>query len=914
MDFSLSAMARVGLQSLPMVRLSRWLLILLPLFFSGGRLLAASSAENRAFNAASNAFKLESWAYAERSFGDFVRRFPKSQRVAEAILFQGEARFQLHQYDGAIVLLSTNQARAGTWGDEYLYWMAQAQVLSTNYHEAAGTFARLVEAYPDSARRLEACVEEAAAFAKLEEWPRVIELLQQTSGVFQQTVRAGPASEWTAHGFLLLGEAHLAQKNSSEAEGALQSLNSQTLSGGLEWRRQYLQCRLQVADGQLMEALAGTTNLIALADTEDRRSESVAFKAGVLERLNRFDEAIAAYKANLGPDISADRQREALLKITDLSLAQTNSAEAITNAITNLDHYVSDFPESPAADVALLTLGELQLKQYAASLATNSAGPATNVLPQALARLDSLLNSFPNSPFAGKALLDKGWCLWTEGFDTRSAATNTIAESEEAFRLAAQRLPLSEDQAMARFKWADAQFVLKDFAGAITNYSFIGGNYDAVPEVKARLLEPALYQTVRTALEDGDMNSATSALQKILDLFPDGFAGDRCLFLSGEGFARRQDTARARELFADFERRFPGSPLLPEVRLAVARTYEQEKKWMEAIGNYNGWISTFTNGSALPQAEFCRARDNYMAGQQANALMLFTNFVAQFRTNELAPQAQWWIGDYYFNLGDFLSAEKNYQLLFQNWPKSELAYQARMQAGRAAVARQNFTDAIFYFTNLTLNPDCPPRLQVQATFAYGDALVSQVSTNKTADWNDAIGVFNHILLNYGTNEHTVPAWGMIGKCYLQLAARDPAKYDDAVTNYQRLIESPHADIAARSQAAVGLGIIAEKQAEQKNGTGQNARDLYARALNNYMDVLVGNNLRDGETRNPYWVKEAGLGAARMAEKLQDWTQAVKIYKRLDELLPVYHATWESKQLKAEEQKRQAQEHQPHEKN
>ena len=112
------------------------------------------------------------------------------------------------------------------------------------------------------------------------------------------------------------------------------------------------------------------------------------------------------------------------------------------------------------SDLALLTLGELRLKEYAALRAggakTEKPEPlaaSTNLLQQALSHFDRIINVFTNSEFFGKAHLDRGWCFWAQG---------RIPESKAAFQIAAERLPVSEDQAVARFKLADAQYEQKD--------------------------------------------------------------------------------------------------------------------------------------------------------------------------------------------------------------------------------------------------------------------------------------------------------------------------------------------------------------------------------------------------------------------------------------------------------------------
>ena len=902
-----------------MVRLRRCLFIVLTLISSGGPVFAASSAENRAFNAGASAFKIESWEYAEKKFGEFVQKYPKSPRAAQAILFQAEARYHLNRFADAIGLLSANRNLAGGYWDEYLYLIAQAHFQNTNYEAAADVFADLIRDCPDSGKRLAASIGEATALGRLGEWPQAATLLQETNGVFQQAAASAPANEFVIWGYLILGEAQLAQRNFSEAEATLELLGKQTLDPELSWRREYLRGRLLLAKGPAEEALQSASNLLAvvgaLAPTLRTNAppadagvpaayagvpsgsllaESWAFRAAILEQLSRLDDAIAAYGNNLVANAPVDQQRRALLKIAELNLAQNKTA----SAIHTLEDYLKQHPYSDAADMAELAMGELLLKQYAAAIKTNRAdaspapgATATNLIAQALDRFDLLLKSYSNSPLAGKALLDKGWCYWADG---------DIVRSEEAFRSAAGRLPpFSEDQAVARFKWADAQFLRTNFPGAIRNYTFVVTNYSLLPEARQRLIEPALYQIVRAALTN-DMHAATEAMRTILDEYPDGFAGTNGLFLVGQGYLRQKDPAGARTVFADFEARYPASALLPEVRLAVARSYEQEENWDAAISQYAGWISRFTNHAELPRAEFSRAWDSYRAGQETNALVLFTNFTARFPADELARRAQLWVADFYFRQGDYQKAEGNYQLVFQdtNWPPSELTYLAQMMAGQAAVARLSYKDAIGYFTGLTSNSNCPPELVARALVAYGDAEMNLDTdeTNRVAHLNEAIRIFKQILQISATNQFAADALGKIGNCYLQWAAKDPAKYADAADYYQQVAGSPYASVTARSQAKVGLGRVTEGMAGQKSGAEQAA--LLKQALEYYLDVFIyQNDLRDGEQPDLFWVKEAGLKAARLAESMQEWKTAYDIYRQLETSFPPWSSILEPRILK-----------------
>src|SRR5205814_1562396 len=99
----------------------------------------------------------------------------------------------------------------------------------------------------------------------------------------------------------------------------------------------------------------------AFASASGRRhlqAESVLLHAGILEELGQFDEAARAYESNLAGDLPVEQRRQALLKIIELAQRQNQAA----GAAARLEKFLAQYPDDPAADAALLTLGELHLK------------------------------------------------------------------------------------------------------------------------------------------------------------------------------------------------------------------------------------------------------------------------------------------------------------------------------------------------------------------------------------------------------------------------------------------------------------------------------------------------------------------------------------------------------------------------
>ncbi len=877
-----------------MTKLRQLLVCALLLVFTSGLAPAALfGGEKKLFESASESFRLGLWERAEKDFSEFLDKYSKSERVPEVLLLQAQSQFKQGRYAAAITLLSARQADAGQLSDQFVYWTGEAQFQSTNYPAAAATFARLARDFPNSSRRLEACVNEAVAWTKLDEWARAVELLQNPNGVFQQASRENPDSEFAARGQLLLAEAQVMQKDLPAAEAALKVIEGRQLKPELDWQRWYLAVRIQLGQGNLPAALQISSNLIEVAKATQRRefvAESVILRGGILEKLNRRDEAITVFQQNLSTNVPVASQRQALLKITDLLLAQNQSLAAGEM----LKKFLNQFPKSPAADLALLTLGELYLKEGARQLRTNGVaknGLGTTNLSEALGYFDRMSAAFSESAYVGRAQLGRGWCFWLDG---------KMPEATEAFRRASDRLPPSEDLAVARFKLGDALFAQTNYAGALENYRFVATALADVPGVGEQLGAPALYQMLRASLELKDSANANNAMERILQAQPTHPLAQSSVLLNAQGLVDMNHPDEARVEFEKFIALYPDSDRRPEVELALARTAEQKGDWLDAVGRYDDWLARYSTNQLAARAEFGRALANFRAGRETNAYQMFTNFVAQFATNELAPQAQWWVADYHYRQDDFADAEKGYKTLFQSWPTSDLAFQARMMAGRAALGRQGYSDAIGHFTKLTSDTNCPLDLRVQAAFAYGGAemLLDSGETNRADNFKLAIQVFGTIPQLVPATDQAAQALGEIGKCYFQLGALDAGNYDKAADAFQELLGSTAASASTRSQARVGLALVAEAQARPRNDAEKTT--LLKQARDYYLDVFLEKDLREGEKSDLFWLKKAGLEAARLTETLQEWPQAVSLYRRLQELLPPLKDSLEKKIERAQE--------------
>jgi TolA-binding protein len=869
------------------------LLILFALVFGAGQLGAASRME-KAYTSAVAAFNDGIYDRAEAELTRFIEDYKNSGYVAEAILLNGQAQYKQGKFTEAIATLSAPEGDWGKLADQYAYWQAESKFARGDFEGAASTFTNLAARFPDSPLCLTAVVEAAAAYERLGDWPQLTGLLSATNGVFGKMAAQDSANELVARGRLLLARAEFIQNEFTAARVTLSLLDARALSPDLDWQRSSLLCQVELGANNLSAALAESTNLMAEARQQkdaapQRLAESLALRATILERMRLWPEAAADWQQNITNSTTpANWRQQAILKLADNAVAQNN----LTNAMSRLVAFLAQFTNSPATDLAVLTLGELNLRAFVASPAE------TNYAATALAAFNQLLaTNAAATDLAGKAYLDRGWYYWLAATNADPVLTGqNLTNSLQDFRSAAQRLPLSEDLAVAKFKVGDVLFALQDYSGARESYQSVMKEFANWPRVMESLGDRALYQVVRTSVKLGDKTAAEQAMKQLIDRFPASELGDNAELLLGEGLSEMNSSTNAIATFNDFAQRFPDSPLRPQAELDVAKTYERSGDWASAIASYQNWLTAFPTNDLRPQAEYALGWAEFKAGNETNALAQFTGFVTNFPADPLAPLAQWWVADYYFRLSgtNYAEAEKDYEYLFQNtnavWRSSALFYPAQLMAGRAAAGRLGFQDAAKYFsdaanslTQLMGETNRTPQLEslaTQALFAYGSVLMRWDSpdTNRPfLNFEKAADVFASLAQKYPTNELGALALSELGDCNLQIGA-----FDAATNAYGQVVNSPFASAGLRSRAQVGLGRVLEKMAEAAAPAQRDS--LLKAALNDYLDVLFENNLREGETADAFWTKKAGLSVLPLMTTLKIGN-VDKTIDRLEQLLP-----------------------------
>ncbi len=850
--------------------------------------LHAQTVESAAFLAASKAFQDHFYERADKELGGFLLRFPNSVHASEAQLLQAQSRHQLRMFDGAYDLLNRGLPKAGSLGDQFLLLMGETQMARGDFEGAAANYGRLYRDYPMSPLGLGASYSQALAQYRKKDLPVAMDLLSNPQGEFRK-ISQGLTNDTVAMGYLLLGRIAIIQNETERARQALQALSTWKLSDNLDWERYDLLARVDLAAGKASDALSFTTNALRaseLSRSATMKADTLALRGEIFRRLGRLNEALEAYDAVAqSTNMPASQLRQAALQGAELLLSQGKS----TNAITRLENFLTAHPLEEGADLFHLKSGELQLEAWR----SGSNKTQTTFLIKARTHFDAIIFQLTNSTLSGNALLGKGWTYWE---DSRLPLLNRMVEAQKAFQAAAERLPRSEDRALAHYKVADTLFQQAQFSSAVTNYQLVIDQFGELPGARSNLVAQAGHQIVRSLIVLGEIKQARTTMESLVKSHPKSPQSEEAWLAVAQQLVESGSFIEGRRLLDDFIAERPHSTFRTVAELNRARSLAFDNRWTEGAIELEKWAAVHTNHPSFPEAQFDRAWMTFRGGDQTNSFHLFTNFIGRFPLHALAPMAQNWVADYYYNREQWGPAELNYQRLFQttNQPPNGLGYQAKLMAARTAILRQGYNDARGYLTNLIGDANCPTNLAPEAWFMLGDVIIEQRianSTNILNNYIEALNAFAMIPKQYSGHRLEPIAFGKMGDCYFQLASQFPEYYGKATNAYAKVLDFSTAPVAARNQAEFGLALVLEKLSETSAVNPRTA--LLKASLDRLLNIVYGNN-SGGVSSDPYWVKRAGLAAGRVSELLKNKAATVALYRRLAEDLPSLRATWESK--------------------
>ncbi len=527
--------------------------------------------------------------------------------------------------------------------------------------------------------------------------------------------------------------------------------------------------------------------------------------------------------------------------------------------LADLNRWMDDADEPARAALASLTLGHVQAH----------AGNAE----QAEEIFAGFEEHFPESTLRARALLDLA------GLRLQLGRPAPAREALQHARLLAGDNP----------KWRtgievlDARISLaeNDPAKAAERFEAVAARLG--PGAQA---ETAAFNAVLAWLEATDTDRFNAARADFEKRFPRSPL--RAEFSLEEGLARADQTPvtdlAGRQQAADCLHRFldehPTHPRAGEARLALAElAFERPRAdvklaWRE-LGR-SGLQRIVNDGSDDDRAESLAvwlADAPGPARDADKAIALAKQFLDQRPGSPLAGDVRMKLGEMYFQSGDYPDAQTQLELLVKKAPTSPLAEAALYLAGRAAslsMSAAGLDRAVELFDEAGRRGG-PLRLSASLRLAE----LMQARLNNAPD---ALILYDGVLK--GTEGTALSDTDLEARCaalcgkgqtLLALAVDDAKRFSEAVATFEKLATgTPGASLAWRRQALILKGDALEKLGDADA------------ALSAYDDAMNAAEPPPSEDLTPEWTwfYRAGSRATHLLEGREKWAAAIAIYKKL----------------------------------
>ncbi len=858
---------------------------------------------------------------ARAEFEDGLKQEVTTDVAARLRYWQGEARFQLGDLDGAVQAWQevTSDGLLPFSGDALysLGWVAFSQ---KDYAEALQLLERLLNRYPSHGLRTQALF--LAGESALE-----VGRPNRANMHLQEAVDLAPDSFEGFHASYRLGEILLDSERYREAVDAyrkhLGRSDAETphlgpSRKGLAWSlfsageyeasaeafSEYI--RGEAAGADVLEARFG--RLVSLLETGNKAEAEAelrslqeadpknpwSLRAGLFLGARLFREqdyrgAAATVQATLSqaPEGIGERERDVARVLLSASLYGAGDYEASAHIFQG----ASQEEGFPGAEDAAFWLIWARLQLGDADGAAKAADefqarfPSSQRLEEvtfwkgeALLRLDryeaarSALEQVPAShPRHAEATLGLGWTYFGEG---------KWLDAREAFRRAASlsaRAPALLGQAV--FHEGESSFNLKDYDAAIGAYEIL---IQDVPEHP--LADEATFRLGIFHYRKGEFEEAADAFATFLAR-PTKPAPDRGHYWLGLSRLRARQYSLARISFQRLARDFPGSLLREDALLRIGHAYYNEGRIDEAIRAYRNLLDETPGEERGREARYGIALTRLRGGDISGFVGEARGFIAVNQDHPLAVTLEFQLAEHFLSQQQYEEAGESYGRVLAHQAGQELADSAQFRIGeieslmgRHPHAAVLFRELIAQFPESRLRGDARLRL-AQALSASGDCQGALDEFRLFLRAFPRHGLFVRALFDAGTCARRLGDEEAARDFFSTLVGKGPSGI---------LTAQSHWELAQMAKARGELQIAIQHMEKALKGGGRELRPRAQFALGEILESLKEPRQAIVEYLKVVYLypgqsvlnDRALIRIGEIYEKLGESNPAIKIYQKL----------------------------------
>lgn len=681
-----------------------------------------SAAEDQDYTFGYGLFQDKLYSLAAEQFESFVRKYPSSIRLQDALFLLAESAYLQGQYADALPTYARliREFPSSALTDDAHFRTGQSNLALKRPADAVTSFKTVIDRFPQSPLAGEAAYWLGESHVALGERETAVKYYTLSYEHF-------PNNPYKDYAWYAVGWTRQSDRRFSDAISAYRTLIDSLPTSSLvsAARIRIAECRFGTED--YAGALAGLQAERSTIGSPLEAGQADYLIAESYERLKNFPAARDSYRRfvtehpehplqedgwyglgwtlfQLGRHDSASaifgevggrggkRAAAAMFRkgASDRMRRDTTAALASYRQSVELDER-GDFADNALADVAdiLLLRGDaVQAKATAERVVasypdSDVRADALRIIGDALLRMGDAVEArerlreaaaVPGARFdvAVGAAFQAAWASFRIG---------DFEQASQGFAAFIQKYPQHPRSADARYWQAESEYRRGAYEQALPLYRAISSD-----EKHARRLDAA-YGEGWSLYKLGRFQESAAAFDRLVQFAPRGpYAYDARLRQADALFALKE-YARAGQAYRSVLRSFPDSTSNDYAAYQAAQAAYRGNDFTEAYKQFAELVRTMPSSPLADDAQYAMGWVNFQRKEYTEAIKEFQKVTRNFPTGDAAPRAFYSLGDSYYNMQQYAAAEASYRELIRRFPDHRLISDAMVGLQYALVAQ-----------------------------------------------------------------------------------------------------------------------------------------------------------------------------------------------------------------------------------
>lgn len=790
--------------------------------------------------------RLERYDAAAESFEELSEAYPDSPYVRTLGLALANVYYELGDYERLIEEVEKRRPNlAGEARERATFLLAEAHNHLGNSEDAIVYYRRFTENNPDSPYYRPALYGLAWNYHKQDSYQWAADHFARVHAG-QSDHLAQKATYYEAANRYLDGQA-------SEALALYREYVDAWPEGELADQAQYEIGMLLYEQRDWQAAQQAFARVIDRYPNSDRRGEAFYMQGSTFIALNNFDRALEQFDRAIALDAAPDALKHEVIFQKAWLLYDTGQYADAAPAFMEI--YTSDAPEDRQRDAlfwgaeSFYQIGELD-------------------------RAEQLFRDYLNSYSSGDHVAGAQYALaWThfrqQRYDAAVQAFDRFLNMDADLE---GSIPYQQD---ALLRLADSHYALKRYPEAVRIYRQVEG--DAA--------DYALYQTGQAFDLADRSDEAISALQQLVDEYPDSPWRDDALYRIGAIHFQNQDFQAAIEAYRRVIENYPDRPLAARAQYGIGDAQYNAGNLNASVDAYRRVLEAYPDSPFLSDAaggiqyalialddpdraeaiidsfaverpdspivdelRFRLAEATYQSGQTGEALASLRRFVRTSSNEQLLPEAYYYMGQIYANRNQPSEAQNYLRQVVFNYDQGTHRVEAALQLGDLYFQQEQYDRARQAYAKMAELAEDDATL---ARARYGESM----ALLEMGETQSAKTLLEEAVEAAGTAQAALPAQLGLARVHEQ-----EGQTQQAETLYRSVVQE--ADGETGAEALYRLGSLLLDQGQPRQTITEISR----------MPTLFAGY--------PEWMARGYLLQARAYRRLGETGEATRLYDRV----------------------------------